>query len=119
MPALYNLQGIAEVQICRRNEKIRKDLPVLHCLRKDKEGNLKKMLIDLTQMRPGESGVIEQLSGGCGLVRRLQSMGIREGKKITKVSSHFWRGPQTAEIGNSQIAIGFGMAKRILVEVKR
>jgi ferrous iron transport protein A len=77
------------------------------------------MLIDLTQMQPGESGIIKEIQGGYGLIRKIQSMGLRPGKKITKVSSHFWRGPQTVEIDNLQIAIGFGMAKRIFVEVKR
>ncbi len=50
---------------------------------------------------------------------RLQSMGIRPGKRISKVSSHFWRGPQTVEIDNLQIAIGYGMAKKIFVEVSK
>ncbi|MDD5454136.1 MAG: FeoA family protein [Candidatus Ratteibacteria bacterium] len=77
------------------------------------------MLIDLTQMRPGETGVIKEIQGGQGLMIRVRSMGIRYGKKITKVSSHFWRGPQTIDVGNMQIALGFGMAKRILVEVER
>jgi len=35
------------------------------------------------------------------------------------VSSHFWRGPQTIEIDNLQVALGFGMAKRILIQVDR
>ncbi len=77
------------------------------------------MIADLTQMQPGEAGIISEIQGGHGLVKKLQSMGIRPGRKITKVSSHFWRGPQTVEIDNLQIAIGFGMAKRIFVEVKR
>ena len=77
------------------------------------------MILDLTQMQPGETGIVSEIQGGFGFIRKLQSMGVRPGKKITKVSSHFWRGPQTIEIDNSQIAIGFGMAKRILVEVKR
>ena len=77
------------------------------------------MIIDLTQMQPGETGIVEEIQGGHGLIRKLQSMGLRPGKKITKVSSHFWRGPQTVEVGNIQIAVGFGMAKLILVEVKR
>jgi len=77
------------------------------------------MIIDLTQMQPGETGIVKEIQGGHGFIRKLQSMGMRPGKKITKVSSHFWRGPQTIEIDNSQIAIGFGMAKRILVEVER
>jgi ferrous iron transport protein A len=77
------------------------------------------MMVDLTQMRPGEIGIVKEIQGGHGLVRKLQSMGLRPGKKITKVSSHFWRGPQTVEVDNIQIAVGFGMAKSILVEVKR
>jgi ferrous iron transport protein A len=77
------------------------------------------MQIDLTQMRPGESGIITEIRGGHGLTRKIQSLGIRPGKKITKVSSHFWRGPQTIEIDNIQIAIGFGMAKKIFVQAER
>ena len=77
------------------------------------------MLVDLTQMQPGESGTILEIQGGHGLIRKLQSMGVRPGKKITKVSSHFWHGPQTVEIDDMQVAVGFGMAGRILVEVQR
>ena len=77
------------------------------------------MIIDLTQMQPNENGTIVELHGGLGFMRKLQSMGIRPGKEITKISSHFWRGPQTVEIDYLQIAIGFGMAERIFVEVKR
>jgi len=77
------------------------------------------MFIDLTQMQPGETGIVKEIQGGHGLMRRLQSMGIRPSKKISKVSSHFWRGPQTVEVDNIQIAVGFGMARKILVEVER
>jgi len=77
------------------------------------------MVIDLTQLQPGETGTVKEIQGGHGIIRKLQSMGMRQGKKITKVSSHFWRGPQTIGVDNMQIAVGFGMAKRILVEVKR
>lgn len=78
-----------------------------------------KMTIDLTQMQLDEAGVVMEIQGGCGFIRKIESMGVRRGKTITKVSSHFWRGPQTVEVDNIQIAIGFGMAKRILVEVQR
>ena len=77
------------------------------------------MIIDLTQMQPGESGLIAEIQGGYGLIRKVQSIGIRPRKKITKVSSHFWRGPQTIKIDNLRVAVGFGMAKRIFVEVQR
>ena len=77
------------------------------------------MTINLTQMQPGEVGIVKEIQGGQGFIRKLQSMGVRPEKKITKVSSHFWHGPQTVEVDNIQIAIGFGMAKRILVQVER
>ena len=77
------------------------------------------MLVDLTQVKPGETGLIKELRGGCDFARRIQSMGMREGKKLKKVSSHFWRGPQTVEVDNMRVAIGFGMAKKIFIEVER
>ena len=77
------------------------------------------MTIDLTQMQPNQSGTILKIHGGLGFIGRLQSMGVRQGKKITKISSHFWRGPQTVEIDNLQIAIGYGMARKIFIEVKK
>jgi len=78
-----------------------------------------KMKTDLTQMQPGETGTVKEILGGRGFIRKLQSIGIRPGKRITKVSSHFWRGPQTIEIDNMQVAVGFGMAKKIFVEIDR
>lgn len=77
------------------------------------------MIIDLTQLQPGETGIVEDMQGGQDFIRKLQSIGVRSGKKITKVSSHFWRGPQTVEVDNIQIAIGFSMAKKIIVAIKR
>ncbi len=77
------------------------------------------MIIDLTKMRPGESGTIEGLQGGCDFLRRVQGMGLRPGKVVKKVSSHFWRGPQTVEVDKMRFAIGHGMAKKILVRVEK
>ena len=73
----------------------------------------------LPELKPGESGVIVDIQGGYGLVRHLESMGVRIGKEITKISAQLWRGPQVIKIGNSQIALGFGMANRVLVEVEK
>lgn len=69
------------------------------------------------QMHAGQSGTVIGILGGHGLARRLDSLGIRPGKRITKVSSMFLHGPVTLQVNQSQIAIGFGMAAKILVEV--
>lgn len=76
-------------------------------------------MVDLTQLKEGESGIVTRIDGGFGLTRRLESLGLRVGKRVTKVSSQLMRGPLTVRIGNSQIAIGFGMARKITVQVEK
>jgi len=71
---------------------------------------------DLTQLEAGETGVVVDIHGGYGLAHRLESLGIRVGKKVTKVSSQLMRGPVTVRIDSSQVAMGFGTAKKIIVE---
>lgn len=71
--------------------------------------------IPLTQLRAGEKGVVSEIIGGRGVVNRLYSLGIIPGKMITKVSAMIMNGPVVVQIGNTQIAIGFGMASKVLV----
>ena len=73
--------------------------------------------LTLARMRTGQSGVVVQVQGGHGLVNRLSALGIRPGKRITKVSSMLMRGPVTVQVDRAQVAIGFGMANRVLVEL--
>ena len=76
------------------------------------------MILDLTQLKSGQKGRVLEIQGGAGLIRRLESMGVRQGKRITKVSAQFLRGPQTFKVGHLQVAVGFGMARKILIEVE-
>jgi len=71
----------------------------------------------LAGMQVGQNGIVVQIQGGRGLVNRLNSLGIRPGKRIIKVSSMIMQGPVTIEIDRVQVAIGFGMARRIIVEL--
>ena len=74
-------------------------------------------LVTLRQMQSRQSGKVVQIQGGFGLVNRLSALGIRPGKRITKVSSMLMRGPVTIQLGNAQVAVGFGMANKIIVEL--
>ena len=76
------------------------------------------MILDLTQLKSGQKGKVVEIQGGEGVNRRLEILGIRQGKKITKISAQFLRGPQTLKIDNLQVAIGFGMARKIFIEVE-
>jgi ferrous iron transport protein A len=73
--------------------------------------------ITLSQMQPGQGGIVVQIQGGLGLVNRLNALGIIPGKRITKVSSMLARGPVTIEVDRVQVAIGFRMANRIILEL--
>jgi len=77
------------------------------------------MAIDLTRIRQGEKGRVIDIQGGWGLLRKLEALGIRQGTEIVKVSSQLMRGPITIRVGNTQVAIGFGMARKIMVEYKK
>lgn len=71
----------------------------------------------LVQMGIGQTGTVIGIHGGRGFMRRLDALGIRPGKKVTKTSSTLFRGPVTLRVDNAQVAVGFGMANRIVVEV--
>ena len=74
-------------------------------------------LVTLRQMQSGQSGKVVEIHGGYGLANRLNALGIRPGKRITKVSSMLMRGPVTIQSGNTQVAVGFGMANRVMIEL--
>lgn len=79
---------------------------------------MQKRLVDLSAMKVGERGVVSEIRGGSGLLRRLENLGIRPGVKVSKISAQFMRGPVTLRVGNGQVALGFGMAQKIAVEMK-
>jgi ferrous iron transport protein A len=75
--------------------------------------------LTLGQMGAGQTGTIIQILGGRGLNLRLEALGIRPGKKVTKISTMLFHGPVTLRTDHTEVAVGFGMAKKILVEVDK
>lgn len=73
--------------------------------------------VSLVKMRAGRSGTVVQIRGGYGAIDRLSMLGIRPGKRITKISSMLMRGPITVQLDTVQVAIGFGMAGKVIVEL--
>ena len=76
------------------------------------------MELSLVDMKPGQTGVVKKIQGGSNLNQKLNQLGLREGKQIKKISSVFNRGPVTISVDNYQVAIGYGKAVRIMVEVE-
>ncbi len=77
----------------------------------------KKNIVSLAKLDTNQSGMVFEFTAGPGLVRRLEEMGIREGKKVTKISGMPLRGPVVVQAGGTRIAIGHGMAMKVMVEL--
>lgn len=75
-------------------------------------------VVSLVEMKTGQSGRVSQIHGGHGMVTRLHALGLHPGKTVTKISTVFQRGPVVLEIDHSQVALGYGRANRIFVEVE-
>jgi len=78
----------------------------------------------LTLLKAGESGVIKAISvtsgkgrrRRAGFERRLMDMGLTPGTKITVIKSAPFHGPIEILVRGSRLALGRGMAERIIVE---
>ena len=66
----------------------------------------------LTQLRIGETARIMAIEGGRGLRQKLFLRGLIEGKVVRVISN---QGPVTVEVDRSVVAIGRGMAHKIMV----
>mgnify|MGYP006280247641 CR=1 FL=1 len=74
------------------------------------------MRTTVDKLAPGQQGNVVALQGGRGMKARLESMGVRPGKTLRKVSSQLMAGPITILMDGRQMAMGRGIARRIEVE---
>ena len=98
------------------------------------------MELPLTELKNGETGVITStalssegqqmrrhrarkgrgkhfITARC--VKRLTDLGLTPGTKVTVVKSAPFKGPLEVRVRGSRLALGRGMASRILVDVNR
>jgi ferrous iron transport protein A len=73
------------------------------------------MSMNLAELRAGQTAEILALSGGMGMRRKLEAMGVRPGKTVRKLSSQFMAGPVTILVDGRQVAMGRGIARRVEV----
>jgi len=76
-------------------------------------------LVTLVQLKSGQSGTVVDIHGGRRIIDRLNALGIIPGKKITKTSAMLMRGPVTIAVDRVEVAIGFGMANKVMVTPER
>jgi len=64
--------------------------------------------------REGEEFEVKAIEGGRSVILRLQEMGIYPGVKLRIISSS--NGPIIIALGNTRIALGRGIASKIVVK---
>ncbi len=70
----------------------------------------------LNQLENGQKAIIIDINGGRGLIKRLESLNLRKGKEIRKISSAPFQGPIILEVDGCQLALGRGMAAKVTVK---
>lgn len=79
-------------------------------------GIISNRMVSVNELTVGTKGTITSVNGGYGFIRKLDVMGIRIGMEITVVSRQWMKGPVTIRFGNTDVALGYGMAGKILVK---
>jgi len=70
--------------------------------------------IPMSMLRTGEVGVLKSYTGGKGMLGRCLSMGFTPGSTV-KMVENFGRGPVLARVHDVEVALGQGMAAKIMV----
>ncbi len=72
----------------------------------------------LTGLEDGQTGVIVSVLGGKMLTKRLADLGITGGKEVRVIRKTLFSGPVQVEVAGSKLVIGWGLASKIMVEIK-
>lgn len=72
--------------------------------------------LTLNQIKPGEQVRVMGVAGGWVGHERLTELGFRPGIVVEMLAIHPFRGPVVVRIDNTQVAIGRGLAQKVIVE---
>lgn len=74
--------------------------------------------VTLLSMREDETGYIAEVAGGHDFQNKLKAMGLYAGRHIAKRSPERSRGPVIVEVMGTRVALGCGMAAKVIVKVR-
>ncbi len=75
-------------------------------------------VLPLGLLAPGQGGLIKDITGGRHIRCRLTELGFIPGAKVRVWQNQPW-GPLIVSLGDGRVAIGRGVAQKILVEEAR
>ncbi len=74
------------------------------------------MYKSLIELDLKEGAEVVSSNGSSLMNRRLEGMGIRQGKMIYRISSQYIHGPVIVSVDGHQAAMGRGMATKLIVK---
>jgi len=74
-------------------------------------------MMNLAKLPQGQSAKVISIEDGRSFKQKLQNLGIREGAVVKKEKGTFIFGPIIVKAGSTQIALGRGMASKVIVEL--
>ncbi len=76
------------------------------------------LLTELSNLKPGEGGVVAFIRAGSSACQRLLDMGLTKGTEVRVVNSAPFRGPVEIEVRGTTLAIGRRLAGKVFVELQ-
>ncbi|NMB08963.1 MAG: ferrous iron transport protein A [Tissierellia bacterium] len=70
--------------------------------------------INLSNLHPGDKGVVRKITAGSYATKRLYEMGFNTGANLMVVKND--RGPIIVSLSGNKIALGRGLAEKVIVE---
>lgn len=68
----------------------------------------------LIQLNPGDKGKVQKIDAGGNATRRLYEIGFNTGSNVQVLKND--RGPLIVSLSGNKIAVGRGLAQKIIVE---
>ncbi len=71
----------------------------------------------LDSVRPGQKAKVVEVKGGWGMRQRLCELGIFPDQIIIIANASLWKGPVLVQTNGNEVALGRGVARKVIVEV--
>lgn len=70
----------------------------------------------LDNMKPGQKAKVVEVKGGWGIRQQLSELGIFPDQIITIANASLWKGPVLVQVHSNEVALGRGVARKVVVE---
>ncbi|MCF7908057.1 MAG: ferrous iron transport protein A [Candidatus Omnitrophica bacterium] len=72
-------------------------------------------MLNLVELKDGQAAKVVSIDGGKNSQEKLKNLGLREGVIVKKIRGMFTHGPIIVKAGQTEIALGRGLAVKVIV----